>query len=535
VARQSTAASGAVPATWDAIVIGSGMGAMTAAVLLARRKGWRILMLEQHFTLGGQTHEFRRRGKFEFDIGLHYLGRLEPGTQGRAVFDYLTGGGLDWQRMPEDFERFVYPGLDFRVPSHPARYRELLQERFPEEAGAIGGYFKDLGTAAQGFILGHLGDAVPRWLRPLYRGFARRRTALAGQTTREYMARRFRDPRLRALLTSQWGDYGLPPRESLFGVHATVAHYYLRGGWYPVGGAKAIAQAMLPAITRAGGRTLNGRRVKEIIVEDGRAVGVRVGRTYRPRHPEEAYRAPVIISDAGALNTYLRLLPPGTPLPFRDQLESIAPGVSAIVLYLGLRESPARLGVRGENFWIFESLDHDALMQSTEIGAGMYISFASLKNPRAKAHTAQIITFASGAAFERWRGQPWKQREDGYYKLKEEIAGTLIQKADAHIPGLAGLIEFQELATPLTLEHFLDNPGGSFYGVPCRPGRLFAPYTHARSPVPGLYLTGQDVMSPGVAGAMMGGIKCAGALLGPFGFFRLMGHILRSEARRARG
>lgn len=103
---------------WDAIVIGSGVGGMTASGLLAGVAGKKVLVLEKHSEPGGLTHVFRRDGA-SWDVGLHYLGELEPGSQVRAFFDCLSGGELRWNRMTDEFERFVYPGLDFRVPSDP--------------------------------------------------------------------------------------------------------------------------------------------------------------------------------------------------------------------------------------------------------------------------------------------------------------------------------------------------------------------------------------------------------------------------------
>ncbi len=529
-ALEEAGAESAVPATYDAIVIGSGMGGLTAAALLARQQGWRVLILEQHFTVGGLTHEFRR-GKFDFDVGLHYLGQMQPGGQGRVVFDYLTDGKLQWQQMTGEFERFHYPGLDFSVPSDPREYRRRLVERFPAEARAIARYFRDVKRAAMGYILAHATDTLPRWMRGGFRLFTAPRTRLAGMTTQAYLEQHFRDATLRALLASQWGDYGLPPAESLFGIHAVIVNYYLWGGWYPVGGAKSIASTMLPAILAHGGKAVAGRTVTQILMDDGRAVGVRVKRTYRPDLPEETYRAPVVISDAGVLNTYLRLLPADAPVPFRAALEAADPGYSAATLFLGLKESPAKLGIQGENHWIFDSFDHGHSGDLRALGSQIYLSFPSMKDPQARSHTAQIVTFLPYDQFSRWAGQPWKKREAAYYRLKAEIGGTLLQKVERHVPGLSALVEFQELSTPVTMEHFQRGPRGTFYGMPARPGRLFAPWTHTQSPIPGLYLTGQDVMSLGVAGAMMGGVKCAGALSGPFGFFRIMGRIFRTAAQ----
>ena len=84
--------------TWDAIVIGSGMGGLAAAGFLARVGKRRVLVLEKHSERGGQTHMFRRDGA-SWDVGLHYIGNLQPGSFERGLFDFLSGEALDWNRM----------------------------------------------------------------------------------------------------------------------------------------------------------------------------------------------------------------------------------------------------------------------------------------------------------------------------------------------------------------------------------------------------------------------------------------------------
>jgi len=105
---------------WDAIVIGSGIGGLSAAGFLARVAKMRVLVLEKHWERGGQTHVFRRDGA-SWDVGVHYIGELQKGSMMRTLFDFLSDGALDWNRMPDEFERFVYPGLDFSVPSGATR------------------------------------------------------------------------------------------------------------------------------------------------------------------------------------------------------------------------------------------------------------------------------------------------------------------------------------------------------------------------------------------------------------------------------
>lgn len=508
-------------ASFDAIVIGSGIGSLTTAALLAKERGMRVLVLEKHFNVGGQTHEFKRKGKYEFDVGLHYIGGMDKGS-GKAVFDYLTEGRLHWQKMPDEFEKFVYPDMEFNVPSDGKLYCQRLVERFPAERAAIEQYFRDVKTAAGWYSMGHLGDALPAVLRPLLKLAFRWKGGLAALTVEAYLERHFRDPRLKALLASQWGDYGLPPCHAAFGMHALIVTHYWRGAWYPVGGAKQIARAIIPVIERSGGQVLSGKAVSEILVERGRATGVRTVATLKPNRPPVDYAAPVVISGAGAVNTYLKLLPRHVDIPFGDRLRQLPPGTSAISVYLGLKASPATLGIRGENHWVYSGYDHNRAAADTSFTQGYYLSFASLKNPQARSHTAEIIAFAPYDRFAQWADGRWKKRGDGYERLKQDIARQLIDQVERRIPGFATLVDYIDVSTPLTMEHFQGNPRGEFYGLPATPERLFQPWTSAKTPVRNLYLTGGDVMSPGVVGAMIGGVKTAGALMGPFGFFKLM-------------
>ena len=134
-------------------------------------------------------------------------------------------------------------------------------------------------------------------------------TRWADRTTREVLEELTSDQRLIAVLTAQFGDYGLPPAESSFAMHALLVHHYFRGGYYPVGGSGVIAESIIPVIERAGGLVLINAEVAQVVVEDGRAVGVQMAADGR------VIRAPIVISDAGVLNTFDALLPPTSPRP----------------------------------------------------------------------------------------------------------------------------------------------------------------------------------------------------------------------------
>ena len=113
---------------WDAIVIGSGVGGLSAAGFLAKVAKMKVLVLEKRSERGGLTQVFRRDGA-SWDVGVHYIGDLQSGSIIRTLFDFLSDGRLEWNRMPDDFERFLYPDLDFDVPSDPAAFEKRLIER----------------------------------------------------------------------------------------------------------------------------------------------------------------------------------------------------------------------------------------------------------------------------------------------------------------------------------------------------------------------------------------------------------------------
>lgn len=519
---------------FDAIVIGSGIGGLAAASLLAQFHHARVLVVERHFRLGGFTHEFRR-GPYRWDVGLHYVGRMGRESSSRAMMDLVTSGAVEWDPLPDDFDVFHYPDLTLAAHADPQVYRDRLVAAFPDEADGIDAYFADVKKAAAWVGRETFSWSAPRPLRPIMGLGTRQARRLATGTTAEQIGRRVRDPALRAVLASQWGDYGLPPRRSAFGIHALIVDHYAHGGWYPRGGSEAIAEAAMSVIEDAGGSCRVNHEVEQILIERGRAVGVQV-HVRRGRGGSEAiFRAPVIISNAGAHTTYDRLVPRGHADDLLATVTSAEASMSAITLYLGLRESPASIGLTGANHWHFTGYDHDAVVTDDGLLAARpamaYLSVPSVKDRAASAHTAEIITFGPTKAFAPWRGTDWMRRGEDYEALKKRIADGLIDFVEQHHRGLRDLIDRAEVSTPVTVETFTGHRDGGIYGIAATPERFERRLVSARSPIPGLVLAGADVCSPGIVGSLMGGVFAVGAARG----MRAVGSIMQSAARRRAG
>ncbi|MCA9174338.1 MAG: NAD(P)/FAD-dependent oxidoreductase [Planctomycetales bacterium] len=504
----------------DAIVIGSGLGGLTAAAMLAREAGQRVLVLERHYVPGGYTHAFHRPG-FEWDVGVHYIGEVgDPTSPLRAIFDDLSEGELQWAPMEDAYDRMISPQGTFEYVSDRQRLEQNLGEQFPRQRDKIARYLQavdDCVGSSQGFFVEKCLPGPLAWLA----GWLLRRKFLkwASRTTAEVLSSLELDPDLRGVLTGRWLDYGLPPGQSSFGIHAIVDRHYQRGGNYPVGGASRFAATLIPSIRRAGGEVVIRAPVRQILVERGRATGVVMedGRELRARR---------VISNAGVHNTYLRLLPDSEQAQsLAARARVLAPSIPYMNLYLGLDADDRQLELPNGNLWVYPGPDHDNnlaafLADSQAPFPLVYISFPSGKEPTfAERHPGHATMQALCPAAYDWF-KPWEQlgsgrRGEQYEQLKEQFAERLRETVERQVPQVRGHIQHIELSTPLTNRHFVGYAVGEPYGLAHTPQRfLERRLLRPQSPIRGLYLTGQDVTTISVVCAMISGLACASAILG---------------------
>jgi all-trans-retinol 13,14-reductase len=510
----------AIEDDWDAIVIGSGMGGQTAAALLARHGGKKVLVLERHSVAGGFTHVFHR-SDYEWDVGVHYIGHVgDPRLDVRAAFDHLSEGRLRWNMMPDVYDRIRIGDRSYDFPAGTGRFSQQMKSYFPARGRDIDRYLHAVLAAARLSGLYFVEKAVPRPVATLLGGALRYGfMRYAGRTTAEVLARCTEDMELAAVLTGQWGNYGLPPAQSSFGIHSRIVHHYLEGAGYPAGGASSIAAAIAPTIERPGGKIVVGARVAGILVDRNRgAVGVRL-------EDGRQFRAGTIISDAGAAKTLTQLVPAeiARSLPEAEQVKRLALSTAHLSLYVGLRKEATAPEYGTANLWIYRDAQHDRNFARfcediNQPFPAVYISFPSAKDPSFQERypgraTIEVITFAPYRYFERWAGSRWHHRGAEYEALKQTLATRLLAELERCVPAVRGNIDYWELSTPLSTRHFTDHEGGAIYGLAQTPERFRARWLGARTPIPNLLLTGQDVAICGVTGAMVGGVIAASLAL----------------------
>src|SRR5512137_924235 len=512
---------------YDALVVGSGMGGLAVAALLSEL-GRRVAVFEQHYTAGGATHSFDRAG-YEWDVGVHYIGDMGARTSVRRMMDFLTQGRLEWAPMDAHYDRFFIGDRAYDAVAGRSEFRDNLVAHFPREAGAIDRYLELIDEVARGMRTFSLERALPPWAAAVAGPFLRRRLpSCCDRTTWEVLSEITDDRELIAVLTGQWGDMGLPPRRSAFLFQALIARHYLHGGFYPVGGAWRIADTILPRIRAAGGEVFTYARVEEIVVRDGRVRGVRMADGHE-------IECSCVISDAGAMNTFTRLLPQDVARQhgYDRLLEHVKPSVGHLGVYIGLEATAAELGLPKTNFWIYPNNDYDGTVAKFEADPtgpfpAVYLSFPSAKDPDFERRhpgkaTIEIVAPAPYSIFAPWADRTWGKRGDDYEALKQSYGERLLEHLYERMPQLRGRIDYWEISTPLSMQWFCGYGRGELYGLDHDPERLRQRWLRPRTRVPGLWLTGQDVMSCGVSGAMMGGMASAVAVAG----MRRMGPVLK--------
>lgn len=507
---------------YDAIVIGSGMGGLTTAALLSQ-SGKKVLVLEQHYTAGGFTHSYERNG-YEWDVGVHYIGGMGSNSLSRRIMDRLTNGKLDWAPMAACYDRSFYGEQSFDFIAGETNFIANLSQRFPTETKAITAYVKLLHKVAKIMPLHSMLKLVPphlnRFIKPIAEWFMPRAlrkstyAVLRGLTDNEQLI---------SVLCSQWGDYGAPPKESSFFIHALVAHHYLEGGYYPIGGASRIAATILPTIQASGGNVFTYAAVQEIWIENGKAAGVLMA-------DGTIIKAPIVISNAGVFNTFGKLLPEAAceQLGYSALLDQVKPSAGHLGLYIGLKEDAAALDLPLTNYWIFPSHAHDQNCETffndpTQPFPAVYISFPSAKDPSSSSRhpgraTIEIVAPVPRGVFDAWANKPWGKRGDDYEALKEHYAQRLLDVLYEKLPQLKGKVDYYELSTPLSTAYFSAYQHGEMYGLNHDQQRFDQSWLQTQTRLPGLYLTGQDVLSCGVVGAMMAGCMAAIKVLGPQGW-----------------
>ncbi|MBN7300494.1 NAD(P)/FAD-dependent oxidoreductase [Mycobacteroides abscessus subsp. bolletii] len=522
----------------------------TAAYLAAN--GQRVLVLERYNMVGGSTHMFRRRGKWEFEVGVHYIEDCGPG----GLMPRILGGiGLAdrvefLQMDPEGWDTIVAPDFELRTPVGWDNYRDNLAAAFPGEIKAVDRYVKllrkvnpagerthpDFGTVKR---FAAAGLAAPLIMTPLVGVLLS-----CGFSLRAVFA-----------LSAQTGAYCTNPDVAAFGWHAAYAGMAIgsTGAWYPRGGGQVLSSNLLQFFTAHRGELRTDSTVEKILIEGSRAVGVRL------RGGEEI-RAEAVVSDADIKHTLLDLVGPEN-LPRRGALRAraLTMGQPLFNTYFGieldLRGTPntnyfaipswepakniGRLGAFGTRMLRngFQG-DRSKWLNSFSSSMPGFIHSATIRdpeNPRTSpaGHTSFEVMTMVPSNPTMWDVNDSDPDDHSYRKspiyreMKERMTDAMLDRIEQVYPGARAKTVWSEAASPATQTRYARNTNGACFGLGVTPAQYGPTRPGTKTVIGRLFLAGTSTRwGSGTTGSMLSGVHAAGAVLGR----DLVGEVIREGA-----
>ena len=502
-----------IPKDLDAIVVGSGISGLTTAALMSKF-GKKVLVLEGHYIAGGCTHTFQDKG-FEFDTGLHYIGKSK---QCEEILDVITKEKVHWDRMGREDEKYIYDeivleGEKYQLRAGISFWMNDMCKYFPKKKRVLKRYLHIVQKVAsmKTWFISKLfkSDSISGFINYW---FGWEFIRIANMSVYDALKEITNDEKLIAVLCGQFGDYNLPPKRASFFIHCCIVNHYLEGGYYPRGGPGVIAENIIPVIEEAGGRVLVSKKVSKILVEKNKAIGVRMENGVE-------IRAKTIISAAGVNNTYRKLL--DSSLEDHIKLNNLGFSNSLLYLFVGLDQTSETLGLRSVNIWDLPGKNYEEIIDNFNKDQENSPMVSFISSPSAKdslwserypgKSTAVVMSPIKWEAFCKWNGN----KDQDYKDKKALLEKRMLEILYKHYPKTRDHVVYTSLGTPLTYNTYIGSHFGEVYGASSSKSRFrindfLKPYTKIEN----LYLTGQDIVSIGYTGAMTAGYLTANVCLG---------------------
>ena len=487
---------------YDVIVIGSGLGGLESALILAK-EGLSVCVLEKNKQVGGNLQTFSR-DKVIFDTGVHYIGALDKGQNLHQIFHYL--GIMDDLKISRmDMEAFDVVGLQDQK-DHPLAqsyelFKQSLIDQFPKEKDGIQKYCEHVIAACDSF--------------PLYRLIPEKENVFENKyvtsNARAVIQSLTTDVTLQNVLAGNNFLYEGIGSSTPFFVHALVVNSYIESSWRMINGGSQISLLLQKQLRNNGAEVYIKKEVTHILSQR-EVKGVKLA-------SGEQIRAKYVISNVHPSMT-LDLIDDKKIKPaYRNRIKGLDNTLSAFSLHLVLNDD--KIPYFNCNYYDFHCEDVWNSTHTKKNWPGItMISTSPSKEMQKYADNISVMTYMHADEFKNWKGSfnttlKSEDRGDEYESLKEEKMETIIQKLERRFPEIRAAIKSKHASTPLTYRDYIASADGSMYGVRRDYRYPERSFIGPKTSIKNLFLTGQNLSHlHGILGVSIAAISTCSEILG---------------------
>jgi len=486
------------------IVIGSGYGGLTTAMILAKN-GYQVTVLEQQAVAGGCLQCFRRHGAV-FETGMHFIGSADRGQTMRLLLHFLGIDDLPLSRLDTDAYNIISLNhRQFRIPNGKQQLIERMNEYFPGQADNMRRFFSAIENVVGASAIHDMTDAN-----------SGRQMDVRYQLTAidEIFDELFDSEELKNVLVGDLSLYAAERGKTPFYTYAFITDFYNKSAWRIAGGSDSIAQRLIAGIERQGGQVICRKEVKKILIDDnsGMATGVDTA-------DGDHYDADLVIS---AIHPKRLLTLTDTPLlrpAYRKRVMAVPETSGCFTVYL--RFKPNTVPYMNSNFYGYRNsspwgCENYSLRDGAKDNWPMGYLYMHLCNEDGQqwAQSGVLLSYMRFSEVEQWTDTTVGHRGDDYEAFKRQKAEQLIDLLATDFPDIREGIAEYFTSTPLTYRDYTGTYHGAMYGIAKDVTMGPACRVHHRTKIPNLLLTGQNVNSHGILGVTVGSLVTCGELIG---------------------
>jgi len=494
--------------TYDAVVIGSGMGGLTAASLLAK-KGLKIVLIEKEKQVGGYVVSFKRDG-FTFDATGAFVGGCQVGGEFYQILEEL-GAHEEIEFIPIQHIQNIYPG--FEVPLRKGgflSYMEALLALFPEEEKGLKAYLslvKQIGEEVRSY-------SEMTWVKKVFFPYYFRHLIRFHKSSHQsILDNLFKGGEIKMALHTLPATEP-PSRLSFLFVATVINKALIEGVFYPKGGMGRISETIAKSFQQAGGEIHLQIEGEKIFLRNGKVEGVLT-------HDGRLFQSPLVISDINP-NRLVKMLPLQFQEPLLKKMKHFEYSLSCFILYMATDLDLKKMNLPYFTYLRFLSdlEEEDRILRGGKIPnhPTLIVSIPTLLDSSlapSGQHLIKVLVYVPYHHREVWgKGDPEKYRQ-----MKEEFSGKILQQLETKlIPDLRNHLLYYEAATPLTLERYTENERGAMYGLASTPEQIGNLRPPQQTSIPGLFQVGHYTRpSHGIVGTSLSGRFAARAILKKYG------------------